>query len=177
MKKKKNILGYRGETDRSYGLAGMAIQLASFDALDSVAYISLDNAGPMVEFTGEYYYGGSPSVSPKATWHRLMENFRLTSALAIGNVMARCIVHEKGADPMDMLTELLKTIREEGTQVCQLEEEEVDRFFASLMNRANNLFHNPRLHPVIDSLASMLRDRRKLSGRSLAEEMHYLRII
>lgn len=172
-----NILAYRNEADRCYGLAGMSIGLASLDALGSVAMIDIDADGPMVQFTGEYYYGGSPSVSPKATWRRLVENYRLTSTIAIGNILARTLVQEGNNDPGDMLEELFKTIRSEGREVCQLEDDELDNFINNILNRAERIFINRRLHPAIQQLASDIRRERSLSGRALAEELHLLRLI
>ena len=61
-------LAYLNEDDRAYGLAGMMISLASLRAIDRVAEVSLDSEGPMVEFSHEYYFPGSPSISPKSTW-------------------------------------------------------------------------------------------------------------
>lgn len=85
-------LSYRNEDDRAYGLAGMAISLAALDAIDRVAAVSLDSDGPMVSFSHEYYFSGSPSVSPKATWSNLLHNFYITSAMVVSNVMARSMV-------------------------------------------------------------------------------------
>ncbi len=180
MKKNKtsnNILGYRGEDDRCHGLAGMAISLAGLDALDRVASVSIDYAGPMVRFTGEFYYGGSPSVSPKATWHRLIENYQLTSSLAVGNVLARCLLRDGGTDPTDMLNSLFETIRAEGAETCRLEEDELDNFISNILSRSRRIFGNPRLVPVLNDLAEIIRRERELSGRALAEEMHMLRLI
>jgi len=176
-KSKKNILGYRNEDDRCYGLAGMAISLASLNALDSVASVSIDYAGPMVRFTGEYYYGGSPSVSPKAAWHHLIENYRLTSSLAVGNILARCLIRDGGTDPTDMLEDLLITMRAEGAEICQLEDDELDNLITNILSRSQRIFGNPRLMPALNDLAGIIRTQRELSGRSLAEEMHMLRLI
>ncbi|MDE6243008.1 MAG: hypothetical protein K2M14_03250 [Muribaculaceae bacterium] len=176
-KQSANILAYRDEADRSYGLAGMSIGLASLDALDRVAYISIDSEGPMVEFTGEYYYGGSPSVSPKAAWRRMIDNYRLTSTLAVGNILARTLVQEGNNDPTDMLNELFETIRLEGREVCQLEEDELDNFINNIVGRSHRVFGNQRLYPAVQALADLLRKERILTGRALAEEMHMLRII
>jgi len=178
-KSNKNIslLTYRNEADRCYGLAGMAISLATLDAFDRVALATIDTTGPMVEFTGEFYYSGSPSVSPKATWERLMENYRLTSTLAIGNILARCIARDGGTDPTDMLAELIPTLRTEGKEVCQLEDDELDRFIENVLMHANRLFGNSRLRPLLTQLARNIRSQRTYSGRSLAEELHLLHII
>lgn len=178
-KKDKNeyILGYRNEADRCYALAGMAISLASLDALESVASVSIDYPGPMVRFTGEFYFGGSPSVSPKATWHRIFEGYRLTSSLAIANVLARCLMRDGGSDPSDMLDRVAETIRIEGSEECGLEEDELDAFLSNTITRSRRIFANSRLITPLEALARIIGERRELSGRSLAEEMHMLRII
>ncbi len=44
-------------------------------ALDRVAGVSLDSDGPMVTFSNEFYFSGSPSVSPKSTWNALLHNY------------------------------------------------------------------------------------------------------
>jgi hypothetical protein len=60
-------LQYKDEEDRAYGLAGMAISLAALDAIDNVTSVSIDTEGPMVTFSEEFYFSGSPTVSPKVT--------------------------------------------------------------------------------------------------------------
>lgn len=175
--KTEHILGYRNEADRCYALAGMAISLASLDALETVASVSIDYPGPMVRFTGEFYYGGSPSVSPKAAWRRLFESYRLTSSLAVANVLARCLMRDGGSDPSDMLDRVSETIRLEGSEACGLEDDEVEAFLANIISRSRRIFANSRLITPLEALADLFRDRRELSGRTLAEEMHLLRII
>lgn len=174
---KHNLLGYRGEDDRCYGLAGMSVSLASLDALDQVASVSIDYPGPMIRFTGEFYYGGSPSVSPKATWHRLMENYRLTTSLAICNVLARCAFRDGGTDPTDMLDELWPIIRAEGAEACALEDDEIDSLLSNTLTRARRIFGNHRLLQLLPPLAEAIRSERELSGRALAEHLHLLRLI
>ena len=74
MSQQNLTLAYLNEDDRAYGLAGMMISLASLNAIDRVAEICLDSDGPMVEFSHEFYFQGSPSISPKATWDNLHRN-------------------------------------------------------------------------------------------------------
>ncbi len=85
-------LKYQNEDDKAYGLAGMAIALAALDALDRVAGVSLDSDGPMVTFSNEFYFSGSPSVSPKSTWNALLHNYYITSAMVVSSVMSRSLV-------------------------------------------------------------------------------------
>ncbi len=65
--KEELTLEYTNEDDRAYGLAGMAISVAALDAFDRIAEVSLDgDDDTMVEFSNEYYFSGSPSISPKS---------------------------------------------------------------------------------------------------------------
>ena len=96
-------LTYLNEDDRAYGLAGMAISLAALDAIDRVISVSLDAKGPMVKFTGGYFFSSSPSVSPKAVWNNMVHNFYITSAMVVSNVMARSMVRRETDVPAVVL--------------------------------------------------------------------------
>lgn len=170
-------LAYLNEDDRAYGLAGMAISLAAFDAMDRVAEVSLDADGPMVTFSNEYYFSGSPSISPKATWQNLLRNFRITSAMAMANLLSRSIVRMKEGMPEDTMDLLRKTMIEEGRESCSLDEDEVEELFRSTLAYSKRIFANPRLHPAIDEFARILSLRRRLSGREIADELHLLQLI
>lgn len=176
-KKTDTPLAYRSEEDRCYGLAGMALALATLDAIDTVVRVSVDEDGPMVLFSNEFYWGSSQAASPKAHWHSLMRNYQITSTLALFNVLSRCLVRERGADPADMLAALYPVIAQEGRDVCQLEDDEIRRFYDNSLMKAHRTFGNPRLHPYIDRLAEVITRRRTLSGREIAEELHALHII
>lgn len=170
------ILQYSNEDDRAYGLAGMAISVASLDALDRITEVFLDAEGPMINFSNAYYFSAAPSVSPKVVWENLISNFQLTTSLVLGNVMARSLVRlgeEAGEDVFESLRAL---VREEGRDVCSLDEEEADLIFDKMMRHSRRLFHNPRLHPAVKQLAGVISRRRRLSVLDLAEELELLRI-
>lgn len=178
-KKKKesvNPLQYRNDRDRSYALAGMAISLAGNEAMDQIVRMSMDEKGPMIVFANEFYWGTSQSASAKAQWQRMLRGFRITTSLAVCNVLARCMVCERGADPTDMLEYLYRGVLEEGHEMCALEDDEVQEMYSALLNRSHRIFGNPRLHPVIDALAADIERRRTLSGREVAETLHALRL-
>lgn len=175
-KEHTDVLAYRSEEDRCYGLAGMTIALASLDAIDKVVRVSVDEAGPMVLFSNEFFWGSSQSASPKAQWQTLMQNYRITASLAMCNVLARCLVRERGADPTDMLSALYPAIESEGKRHCDLEDDEIQQIYESILHRARRIFGNVRLHPIVEELARIISRRRTLSGREIAEELHYLRL-
>lgn len=167
---------YSNEDDRAYGLAGMAISMASLDALDRITEIFLDAEGPMVSFSNSYYYSSAPSVSPKVVWENLMTNFQLTTSLVLGNVMARSLVRLGHEADEEIFEEVRNLVREEGRDVCSLDEEEADAVFDKVMRHSRRLFHNPRLQPAVRELAGVISRRRRLSVLDLAEELEMLRI-
>lgn len=170
-------LKYQNEDDRAYGLAGMAVSLAAFDAMDRIAAVSLDGDGPMVTFSNEYYFSGSPSISPKATWANLVNNFRITSAMVISNVMARSMVRMHRNVPGEILDTLRSEIQAEGQETCALEADEIDSLFDDMVSYTRRIFSNPRLHPAIEELTRILSRRRELSGREILEELHHLQLV
>ena len=170
-------LTYSNDDDRAYGLAGMTISLAALDALDRVASVSLDSDGPMVTFSHEYYFSGSPSISPKASWNNMVRNFHLTSAMVLSNVMARSLVRLGTDVPIEVLRRVREEIEAEGRDSCSLDEDESDEIFTRVNSYMRRIFRNERLHPAIDEFVRTLSRRRTLSGGEIADELRLLQII
>lgn len=169
-------LRYSNEDDRAYGLAGMAISIASLDALDRITEVFLDAEGPMVSFAQQYFFTSSPAVSPKDVWNNHLENLQLTTSLVLANVMARTLIRLGTEADEDVFTQIRDIVREEGRDACSLDEEEADAVFDKMMRHSQRLFYNPRLHPAVKQLAGVLSRRRRLSVVDLAEELQLLRI-
>ncbi|MBO4966243.1 MAG: hypothetical protein J6C81_08320 [Muribaculaceae bacterium] len=177
-KKKEEItFYYRNEDDRAYGLAGMAVSLAALDALDRVVEFSLDADGPMVSFSNEYYFSGSPSISPKATWDNLIQNFYITSSMVLSNIMARVMVRDREQWPREQIERIHKEMIAEGNESCALEEDEIDAIYERSLMRMRRIFDNPRVHPAVSELARVISRKRRLSGREIIDELHLLQLI
>lgn len=170
-------LQYINEDDRAYGLAGMVISLASLRAIDKVAEVSLDADGPMVEFSHQYYFPGSPVFSPKATWDNLVQNFHITTSMVLANVLARSVVRMKGQAPDDLLKQVYDEVEREGRETCELEEDEIRNLYNNALQHSRRIFMNPRLHPAIAEFAGVISRRRHLSGMELLDELHYLQLV
>ena len=177
MSQKTFSLRYLNEDDRAYGLAGMVISLASLHAIDRVAQVSLDSEGPMVEFSHEYYFSGSPSISPKTTWDNLVHNFHLTTSMVVSNILARTIVRLKEDAPEDILKKVYGEVEREGVDTCALETDEVESLYNNALKRSMRLFRNPRLHPAVDEFARIISLKRSLSGREILDELEQLELI
>lgn len=170
-------LTYLNEDDRAYGLAGMVISLASLNAIDRVAEVSIDADGPMVEFSHEYYFPGSPVVSPKATWVNLVQNFHITTSMVVSNILARSIVRMKEEAPKEIMDKIYSEVEREGRDTCSLEEDEIENLYNNALMLARRIFRNPRLHPAIDEFARVISRRRSLSGMEILDELHLLQLI
>lgn len=170
-------LTYLNEDDRAYGLAGMAISLAAFDAIDRVASVSLDSEGPMVNFTHAYYFTGSPYMSPKRSWEIMVGNFNLTTAMVISNVMARTLVRAGHDIPDEILRDIFNEVEIEGKESLDLEHDEISALFRKNLSYARRIFGNRRLHPAIGDLARVISLRRTLSGTEIQDELELLQII
>lgn len=165
---------YINEEDKAYGLAGMTISLASLDAIDRVQEVSMDADGPMVHFSHEYYFAGSPAISPKATWNNLIRNLHLTTSMAVGNIMARSMVRSGERMPSGVMDTLRAVVHEEGRDTCALEDDEIDVLFNKALAQNHRLFSNPRMIPAVTRLADLFTQRRSLSGRELEEALSLL---
>lgn len=168
---------YQNEDDRAYGLAGMAISIAALDAIDRLALVSLDSDGPMVSFSHEFYFCGSPSISPKATWNNLINNFYLTSSMVVSNVMARSLVRNGEEVSGDIINVIREAMIAEGDETCSLEADEVEKIFVRSMSMMRRIFANRRLYPAIEQFAGILARRRSLSGHEVYDELRALRLI
>ncbi len=169
-------LAYMNEDDRCYGLAGMAVSLYKLGGLDRVASATIDTEGPMVVFSHEYYYCGSPSLSPKAAWKNLVNNYYLTLGMVLGNVMARTIVRSSSEPAENLLDAIHTEAMAEGHDVCSLEDDEVERIFNSSVRQLKRLFSNPYVTPGVHELARTIARRRTMSGAELNETLYYLNI-
>lgn len=170
-------LQYINEDDRAYGLAGMAISIAALNAIDRIAEISLDANGPMVSFSHEFYFSGSPSISPKSTWNNLVKNFYITSNMVISNVLARSMVRMGEDIPHTLLDIIHREMTAEGNESCALEADEVDSIYMQSISGMQRIFANRRLYPAIDQFARVLSRRRTLSGTEIYDELRALRLI
>lgn len=177
MNTEKLTLSYLNEDDRAYGLAGMAISVAALDAIDRIAKVSLDSEDTMISFSHEYYFTGSPSISPKSTWNNLIQNFYITSAMVISNVMARSMVRLGTEVPDDIMERIRTEMEEEGSDSCSLETDEVDSLYHKTTTGMRRIFANRRLHPAIEEFARTLSRRRTLSGMEIYDELRSLRLI
>ena len=123
-------LKYTDESDKCYGITGMAIGLVIWNAEDIMAAINLD-AGPadVFEFVPEYYFCGNPRISAKNSWSHVLKHYQATMGMLIGNILCRSYVLHGTHPSKETRAKLLVCLDEEGRSSCALESDEVERVF------------------------------------------------
>lgn len=159
----------------------MSIALASLDCLDNISGISLntphDYLFDMVAFPPDFLLSGSPRVSPKATWNYLMRDLQITSSLVMANALARTLARSGHELPIDDLRQITEAIASDAEDACGLEHDEANSLSNKLFNQYHRIFADPRLHPVIASLAEIILARKSLSNHDLLDTLRSLRVI
>lgn len=164
-------LKYADETDKSFGLAGMAISLMAWDAEEWLEAINLDAAADeALHMSAEFYLCIAPRVGAKAVWEQALKRFRITAAMTVANVACREMAH-KGHSTISTSTDtaLRKALADEGAALCDLEDDEVSRVYGKSLAYCNRLFAHPAVCQLADRLASTLRQSRTMSAREVWE--------
>ena len=171
-------LKYKDEADKCLGAAGMAIAVVAMDGSDDIASMDIDAApDAMVEFMPDFYFEGNPRLMASASWRKLLHNFNLTAGLLIGNVICRRMV---GGMQMPTDTErqyLHDIVVQEGTETCELEEDEVENLFTNSYDRMQRLFMQRSVHTMASEFASIIRQQRRLSRLELLQNLQALQML
>ena len=168
-------LSYRNENDRCYGAAGMAIGLVVFDGEDMLAGISLDApAHAMMEMNQDFFFTGSPSLSAKAAWNRVLRNFNLMAAMMISNVMCRRLVLDNGEIDNELRAMLSDHILEEAADSCSLEHDEAVRLFEKDYSYLYRVFNHRGVQSLAHDFARNLSNVRCMSRSEMLEELRGL---
>lgn len=167
--KKADSFKYKDDTDRSYGVAGMALAAFILDYEKYITSVSVDRQGiEAIEFSPEFYMISSESISPKATWTHILEQFQIVSSMLISNVMCRSMVRnrtELGEKQHDVM---LSTLQEYADD-CQLEKDEAEELFDKHYEYLNRAYHNSRMHIAAKRIVDELKSKHTLYHSDLCE--------
>lgn len=171
-------LKYVDETDRSFGAAGMAIGLVVYRGGNMIASISLDREpGRMMEMTPDYYFAGSPEASAKSAWRQMLTNYNLSVVMTLSNVLCRTL-GAHGTAPKPQTRQLLHdAAAQEGRDVCQLDDDEIDSMFDQKYDYLSKVFSHYGVRSLAHDFATELASRRELSRIDVLEMLDDLRAL
>lgn len=166
-----DILKYKDETDKAYGLAGMAISLVAWDAEEWLESINIDaEPDEAIQMSQEFYLTLAPRVGAKAVWEQSLKRFQITAAMMVANVTCRQMVNNKYSNLSgEADAELRSALYEEGAELCSLEQDEVSRIYGKSLNYCSQLFSHPEVRQVTKSFVYKLQENRNLTAEKIID--------
>ena len=159
----EETLGYKNEDDKCYGATGMAVAVVVFDGERYLAAVDLD-----------FYFTGSPALSAKSVWNRILQNYNLTLAMSLANVMCRSIVRDRKPLSPAVRERLRRLSIEQGNESCSLDEDESGRLFDKNYTYLTRVFNHTGIGSVCHDFADTLKRRRRLTRHEILEELRAL---
>lgn len=171
-------LKYTDESDKCYGVTGMAIGIVALDCESLLEALSLDaEPGESVKFSSEYYFSGNPRLSARIAWNEILKHFRLSMAMTISNVLCRSYVGNRRPVSDDVKAAMLDCILQEGHESCSLDDDEINTLFSNSFGYLNRLFAHHGVQSIAVDFARTLADRRVLSRNEVIEQLRALSML
>ena len=166
-----SALHYADETDRCFGLAGMAISLVVWDSEELLREIDLTApAEEALRLSPDFYLSLAPKTGAKAAWEASLRRFQLLAALTVGNVACRHLVrHSRSAISADLDSAIRRFLNDEGEDLCQLEADEVSRIYGQILTHCNRIFRHPGVSQLAQMLSDTLADQKRLGAPEILE--------
>lgn len=163
-------LKYTDESDKCYGVTGMAIGLVIWNAEDMMAAVDLDaEPADVFEFVPEYYFCGNPRISAKNSWSHVLKHYQASMGMMIGNVLCRSYVLRGTHPSKETKARLLVCLDEEGRSACALESDEIERVFDRSYTYLEKVFNHPGVQSLAHDFARLLQERRRMTRSDVME--------
>jgi len=169
-------LKYSDETDKSMGLAGMAITLVACDCEEMLSSVSLEADEEALELAGEFFFNGNPRFSAKIAWNEIIKQFQITIGLLLGNVLCRMLCTGKKVDE-GIIKSVHEFIVSEGSVNCSLEEDEIESLYNKNYKYYYSLFSHPSVGIIARDFATTLRMQRRMYSGEIIENLRRLSAI
>ena len=166
----KSSLRYSDETDRAYGLTGMAISLVLWDGEPMLSALSLDNdPGSGVEFTPVFGFSGNPRMTASLAWREMLKQYELSAAMIMGNAICRSYIGSARPLSSASTAALKALLRDEGREICQLEDDEIDLVYNKTYRYLDRVFTHSGVTQIARTFADELRNRRRMTAAEVFE--------
>lgn len=167
---------YTDEEDKCYGITGMVLTLNVFDSEDKIHEISLDaEDGETISFTPDFFFSSNPRFSAKIAWNEALKQYQILTGMVIGNILSRYVVKNHKSLTASVIDDIKDLVSEEGREICQLDDDEIDTVFRKTLNYLSNIYSNRQVHLFTTHFADVIRARRSLTGNDVRDELSSLR--
>lgn len=168
----KTPLRYADETDRALGLTGMAISLVLWDGEPMLAALSLDNnPGEGVEFTPAFGFAGNPRLTASLAWRELLRQYELSAAMIMGNAICRSYIGHSRPLTSASTAALRALLRDEGREVCQLDDDEIDMVYNKTYRYLDRVFTHNAVTRIARNFADTLSRERRLTAAEVFDSL------
>ena len=168
-------LKYKDDSDRAYGLAGMAIAMMLWDGETYLASVSMDApVGQSIEFTPAFGFTSNPRLSASLAWRENIKQFELSAAMIMANTICRQFVQHSQPLSRNASVALKEYLRNEGHETCALDDDEIDIIYNKTDRYLNRVFAHSGVSAVAHDFVTQLLQRRKLSSGEVLEILSIL---
>lgn len=174
-----NSLSYADDSEKVYGAAGMSLAIVVSRADEMLCRVNVDapDGQPMIDMVPEFYYVNDGSALAGAVFRHHLQCFRLSVAMALGNIMSReTVLHHKPLD-MSKIRELLDIAVDCASEDLGLERDETESVFNDSLQLVHRAFSHPGISEAAEAIARRLADRRTMSRLELLEQLGSLGLI
>lgn len=155
------ILRYKDESDKSLGLAGMAIALMACDGENYLSSVSLEEGEQPFDLDDDSFLNGNPRISARLVWNDMFVRFQLITGLVIGNILCR----RRGAMPTSKeLAAVRDFVLREGAAECSLDNDEIEGIYNKNLSFYRRMFGHRQVIELAESFAAQLRVQRRMSA-------------
>lgn len=156
-------LKYKDESDRAYGLGGMAVCMFMLDMEQYIDDISLDSKPDEgLRLTVDFFHSSNQQLSAKSVWKDNLNRFQLTTGLLVSNVLSRALVRHNEDVSRDLGELLISKLSEEGTSICALEKDEIRNIYYKTFSFFHSVFSDYRVASMLTDFVNTLRKERVL---------------
>ena len=163
-------LKYADERDRAYGLGGMAACLVFLENEDFIESVSLDAPADCgLVLSPEFYYAPNQHLSAKSVWKENLNHFEVVAGLLVSNVLSRALVRHRIEMSRELADLLLSRLKEEGRELCALDDDEVKDIFYKTYNYFHRVFSNDEVARIMDGMVDKFVQERVLEKESILQ--------
>ena len=119
-------------------------------------------------------FRSNPRYSAKLAWNQMLKQLSLVTGMMIGNVMCRSYLIDGQRLPDKVVDELREIVRGEGSELCSLENDEIDNLFRRNFNYFDRLFTHRTVASIAHAFASELESRRTFSAQEVLDHLRDL---
>lgn len=165
-------LKYIDDTDKSLGIAGMAISLIVCESEELLAEVSMENREDPLKMAEEFFFHSDPRVSAKIAWNEMLKQYQITIGMILGNVLCRYLAAGRKIDD-DCVKAIHNEITKEGEN-CSLEKDEIEDLYNKNFKYYQQLFSHPTVAMVARDFATTLRMQRRMSSSEVMDNLRQL---